>query len=1086
MSREISKENLDKFREIIYTKLSDDDIKDLYDAMDTNTVSVFGMTEAQDIETYEVRFDGSALPRVRRRNEVFNILRKAGLCTWKGPEIAQDNTAIVDFTWTGPLANTNSLPENGADYPKAEEYDLLAVGSGYVYGGGDLELPNQCTDIIACAGVIVKWKEHQIEDAEKLQTAIDTNKAWLVNGKIGENLEGPFPTRLSWSNTQIPVMVDEDKWQENLDAFNEITNDPKAGNKPTTVRIPYKVWEFEHGLQAAFLASKIRRGADVNEFLTAVTNAEMKSALTIQQASQSGSPDPSKAIIILSKIGILTSAREFNAALANVGFVQIFNTDSLHDTLQTARLNAQAWTYYNVVITADVLYNLYKFTKGIATGDFKMALSSGINLGYIAGMEIAKSIIKNQVYTAAGTTAAEASAAVVTEATLAANVLVWGQLISQAIVLAALFGYAYAEESALYDQNYKTAAAAGLEPNIFASTRGRVSVQGMAGDRVYSKTGQAVTAPWIYQKSDGTSLRAFHYPYGLDPAGVFSGTANTRFMQIYQQFVNANPDFRTTPAFQSSGNVIIPTDVFGGQGIPDVTRKVPFNNNNPKTGADSTPEPQSMLRNIYDIMGSPPTSPSNDFDPPTQISSYITEIRDLGGTNAENVNLTPINNSISYENMDSMLDTGIESLTARHRTHEWGNILQACVSLGQQMLIDDKSNIPPVDINTYPIQQTNLLSGNSEAKSLSDDLAANIWGQTGGGGPLANSCFPEYTKVLTPDGSKSIIEISVGDFVLSFDYKTGDVLPKKVTHKFIHDGKEIADIYRYTLSNGILLDITKNHSVFTENGEFKQIGKLNIGDKLIDIDDNHISIISCEFLKTDTVYNLEIEDFHTYFAESIKVHNALKVPADDVIGQGSSAFLAGSNNMDDGGSPAQRSREMKRFQKVRTQPKKTDDASKGTTDKEDDAQTAAYVMIYCFPEFSKVFTPLGNVRISNLKKGDIIFTYNDSGKIEESIVSKIISHIDDKQDVYKYTFSNNTVLYSTETHSVLTSNLEFIPICEVKIGESVKNVYNEDIELISIEYFDKVSVYSIFPEKNDTYIIDGVRVESGVLVRIDY
>jgi hypothetical protein len=389
------------------------------------------------------------------------------------------------------------------------------------------------------------------------------------------------------------------------------------------------------------------------------------------------------------------------------------------------------------------------------------------------------------------------------------------------------------------------------------------------------------------------------------------------------------------------------------------------------------------------------------------------------------------------------------------------------------MLVDDLSNIPPVNLNEYPSTQTNLIGGDSTSKSLPSDFAVSPYGPAGSSGPLSETCFPAYTNVLTVNGNKKISEISIGDDVLSFDDKNGNVLPKKVTHKFIHDGNQKSDIYRYTLSNGTLLDITKNHSVFTENGVFKQIGELNIGDKLVDVNDNLISIISCEFLKNDVVYNIEVEDFHTYFAENIKVHNALKERI-TFTSNGNDAFITGTE-------PG--SIKVKEWTTNSTIVKSEGGAtplSPGVTDRK-----MITTFSFCFPDFSKVFTPSGKIKISELKIGDFIFTYNQDGVLEESKIVHKIEHIEDKQDVWGYTFSDGNELFVTDEHRVLTPDKEFFPINHVQIGEFVKNIFNEDVKLLNKRYIDNISVYSIFPEKNDTYIVDGIRVSSGKLVNID-
>lgn len=137
--------------------------------------------------------------------------------------------------------------------------------------------------------------------------------------------------------------------------------------------------------------------------------------------------------------------------------------------------------------------------------------------------------------------------------------------------------------------------------------------------------------------------------------------------------------------------------------------------------------------------------------------------------------------------------------------------------------------------------------------------------------PLVPTCFPRYIKILTPNGEIPISSLNVGDFVFAFD-KNGKLFERKIVSKFIHDGTNSSDVYRYFLSDQKTIDITENHPVLTNKG-FEEIGQLNIGDGLIDVNNKEVFIISKEFLFNDTVYNIEVEEYNTYIADGIRVHN---------------------------------------------------------------------------------------------------------------------------------------------------------------------------------------------------------------------
>lgn len=135
-------------------------------------------------------------------------------------------------------------------------------------------------------------------------------------------------------------------------------------------------------------------------------------------------------------------------------------------------------------------------------------------------------------------------------------------------------------------------------------------------------------------------------------------------------------------------------------------------------------------------------------------------------------------------------------------------------------------------------------------------------------------CFPPYVVILTKDGYKKISELKIGDSVISFN-ESGLLEEDFVSTIFIHENKEI---YRYYFEDNSFIDITKEHPVLIENNTFEKIGNLKIGSTLIDLSGNFIKIKSMEFLYNGLVYNIEVENNHTYIADNIRVHNKLSGP----------------------------------------------------------------------------------------------------------------------------------------------------------------------------------------------------------------
>ncbi|MCA9405666.1 MAG: VCBS repeat-containing protein [Candidatus Omnitrophica bacterium] len=125
-----------------------------------------------------------------------------------------------------------------------------------------------------------------------------------------------------------------------------------------------------------------------------------------------------------------------------------------------------------------------------------------------------------------------------------------------------------------------------------------------------------------------------------------------------------------------------------------------------------------------------------------------------------------------------------------------------------------------------------------------------------------NTCFLAGTQVVMADGTtKAIEDIRIGDTVLSFDEMSGEKVSSKVTHFF--DG-EYTNEY-LLLNNG--LGVTENHLFYSE-GEWRQIGKLVLDSKLLDLELADTDIKSVQKVHTPNkvrVYNIEVDQHHNYF-----------------------------------------------------------------------------------------------------------------------------------------------------------------------------------------------------------------------------
>ena len=111
-------------------------------------------------------------------------------------------------------------------------------------------------------------------------------------------------------------------------------------------------------------------------------------------------------------------------------------------------------------------------------------------------------------------------------------------------------------------------------------------------------------------------------------------------------------------------------------------------------------------------------------------------------------------------------------------------------------------------------------------------------GQTGN-----NTCFLAGTKVLMGDGGwKNIEDIKVNDRVASYDEKKMAKTSAKVTEMF--DGESAKE---YLLVNGNL-KVTPNHKFYSK-GEWKEIGKMAVGDLLLDENSKELYVDSSATVK---------------------------------------------------------------------------------------------------------------------------------------------------------------------------------------------------------------------------------------------
>jgi hypothetical protein len=135
------------------------------------------------------------------------------------------------------------------------------------------------------------------------------------------------------------------------------------------------------------------------------------------------------------------------------------------------------------------------------------------------------------------------------------------------------------------------------------------------------------------------------------------------------------------------------------------------------------------------------------------------------------------------------------------------------------------------------------------------------------------ACFDGDTPVATEAGFKRIDEIQVGDRVWSYNIETGEKSLKKVKQVFVKESDEL--LHLETTEGDI--DATTNHPFYVIGRGWVAAGDLVVGDEVHMLDGNTSTVAGFKLEKLNKpipVYNLEVEDFNSYFiGGGVLVHN---------------------------------------------------------------------------------------------------------------------------------------------------------------------------------------------------------------------
>jgi preprotein translocase subunit YajC len=137
------------------------------------------------------------------------------------------------------------------------------------------------------------------------------------------------------------------------------------------------------------------------------------------------------------------------------------------------------------------------------------------------------------------------------------------------------------------------------------------------------------------------------------------------------------------------------------------------------------------------------------------------------------------------------------------------------------------------------------------------------------------TCFVAGTMILTASGLVAIENIKAGDKVISTDPETMETAEKTVLETYIREDSKLIHL----VINDEEIITTETHPFYVNNRGFVNAGELKVGDELLDPNKNILLVENFDVELTDeptTVYNFQVEDFHTYFVGEcgVWVHNA--------------------------------------------------------------------------------------------------------------------------------------------------------------------------------------------------------------------
>ena len=143
-----------------------------------------------------------------------------------------------------------------------------------------------------------------------------------------------------------------------------------------------------------------------------------------------------------------------------------------------------------------------------------------------------------------------------------------------------------------------------------------------------------------------------------------------------------------------------------------------------------------------------------------------------------------------------------------------------------------------------------------------------------------NTCFAPGTLVMAAGGMTPIEDLRAGDQVWSRDDETGEEGYRSIAQTYVTPEQRLLAVSLEDAAGEVeTLEVTAPHPFQVEGRGWVAAGELEVGDRIVSAGGGTLGVVGAEATgRSTTVYNFEVEGFHTYFVGrgAAWVHNDCK------------------------------------------------------------------------------------------------------------------------------------------------------------------------------------------------------------------